>query len=78
MDGKSLWTDNVFVERLWKSVKYKDIHPKTYGSMAEMKKGLGAYFAFYNERRWHQNFDSKTPALVYFSTPPQKQAAELT
>ena len=48
---------------------------KAYGSMAEVKKGLGAYFAFYNERRWHQNFDRKTPAMVYFSTLPQKQAA---
>jgi len=75
MDGKGRWMDNVFIERLWKSVKYEDIYLKAYGSMAEVKKGLGAYFPFYNERRWHQNFDRKTPAMVYFSTLPQKQAA---
>jgi putative transposase len=75
MDGKGRWMDNVFIERLWKSVKYEDIYLKAYGSMAEVKKGLGAYFTFYNERRWHQNFDRKTPAMVYFSTLPQKQAA---
>jgi putative transposase len=75
MDGKGRWMDNVFIERLWKSVKYEDIYLKAYGSMAEVKKGLGAYFRFYNERRWHQNFDRKTPAMVYFSTLPRKQAA---
>jgi putative transposase len=66
---------NVFIERLWKSVKYEDIYLKAYGSMAEVKKGLASYFMFYNEKRWHQNFDRKTPAMVYFSTQPQKQAA---
>jgi putative transposase len=75
MDGKGRWMDNVFIERLWKSVKYEDIYLKAYGSMAEVKKGLGAYFTFHNERRWHLNFDRKTPAMVYFSTLPQKQAA---
>ena len=74
MDGKGRWMDNVFIERLWKSVKYEDIYLKAYGSMAEVKKGLATYFTFYNERRWHQNFDRKTPAMVYFSTLPQKQA----
>ncbi|MDI6765191.1 MAG: IS3 family transposase [Thermodesulfobacteriota bacterium] len=75
MDGKGRWMDNVFIERLWKSVKYEDIYLKAYGSMAEVKKGLASYFMFYNEKRWHQNFDRKTPAMVYFSTQPQKQAA---
>jgi putative transposase len=75
MDGKGQWMDNVFIERLSKSVKYEDVYLKAYGSMAEVKKGLGAYFPFYNERRWHQNFDRKTPAIVYFGTLPQKQAA---
>jgi putative transposase len=75
MDGKGRWMDNVFIERLWKSVKYEDIYLKAYGSMTQLKKGLGDYFAFYNERRWHQNFDRKTPAMIYFSTLPQKQAA---
>jgi putative transposase len=75
MDGKGRWMDNVFIERLWKSVKYEDIYLKGYGSMAEVKKGLATYFTFYNERRWHQNFDRKTPAMVYSNTLPRKQAA---
>jgi len=75
MDGKGRWMDNVFIERLWKSVKYEDIYLKAYNSMAETKKGLTAYFKFYNEKRWHQNFDRKTPAMVYFGTLSQGQAA---
>ena len=74
MDGKGRWMDNVFIERLWKSVKYEDIYLKGYDSMAEVKKGLATYFQFYNEKRWHQNFDRKTPSMVYFGTP-QRQAA---
>lgn len=64
MDGKGRWMDNVFIERLWKSVKYEDIHLKAYSLMAEVKKGLAAYFMFYNERRWHQTSDRKAPAMV--------------
>ncbi|WP_408998396.1 IS3 family transposase [Syntrophus buswellii] len=75
MDGKGRWMDNVFIERLWRSVKYEDIYLKAYNSMAETKRGLAAYFTFYNEKRWHQNFDRKTPAMVYFDSLPQKQAA---
>jgi putative transposase len=75
MDGKGRWMDNVFIERLWKSVKYEDIYLKGYGTMAEVKKGLATYFVFYNEKRWHQNFDRKTPAMVYSIALPQKQAA---
>ena len=75
MDGKGRWRDNVFIERLWKSVKYEDIYLKAYASMSEVKKGLTNYFKFYNEKRWHNNFDKKTPAMVYFNTLSQKQAA---
>ena len=75
MDGKGRWMDNVFIERLWKSVKYEDSYLKAYGSMAEAKKGVASYFTLYNEKRWHQNFDRKTPAMVYSTTLPQKQAA---
>jgi len=75
MDGKGRWMDNVFIERLWKSVKYEDIYLKAYASMAEVKKGLASYFQFYNEKRWHNNFDRKTPAMVYFGPQAQKQAA---
>ncbi len=75
MDGRGRWMDNVFIERLWKSVKYEDIYLKGYASMAAVKEGLASYFTFYNEKRWHQNFDRKTPAMVYSGTLPQKQAA---
>jgi putative transposase len=75
MDGKGRWMDNVFIERLWKSVKYEDIYLKAYASMAEVKNGLATYFKFYNEKRWHNSFDRKTPNMVYFKTLAQKQAA---
>jgi len=64
MDDKVRWMGNVFIERLWKSVKYEDIYLKDYSSMAEVRKKLATYFTFYNKRRWHQNFDNKTPAMV--------------
>ncbi len=75
MDGKGRWRDNVFVERLWRSVKYEDIYLKAYGSIIEVKKGLTKYFTFYNQQRWHHNFDKRTPAMVYFNTKPQRQVA---
>ena len=75
MDGKGRWMDNVFIERLWKSVKYEDIYLKSYGSMTEARKVLFLYFKFYNEKRWHQNFDRKTPSMVYFDSLAQKQVA---
>jgi putative transposase len=74
MDGKGRWMDNVFIERLWKSVKYEDVYLKAYGSMTEARRGLSLYFKFYNEKRWHQNFDRKTPSMVYFDSLAQKQA----
>jgi putative transposase len=75
MDGKGRWVDNVFVERLWRSVKYEDIHLKAYGSLAEARLGLAAYFEFYNSRRPHQGLDYRTPDEVYWSTLPQIQVA---
>jgi len=75
MDGKGRWMDNVFIERLWKSVKYEDIYLKAYTSMAEVRNGLTSYFQFYNEKRWHNSFDKKTPSMVYYDTESQKQAA---
>lgn len=75
MDGKGRWRDNVFIERLWKSIKYEDVYLKAYSSMAEVRKGLTDYFTFYNQKRWHQSLDRKTPAMVYFGTTPQRQVA---
>jgi putative transposase len=75
MDGKGRWMDNVFIERLWKSVKYEDVYLKAYSSIAAARKGLKEYFEFYNRRRRHQSLDRRTPDDVYWSTLPQKQVA---
>jgi putative transposase len=75
MDGKGRWMDNVFIERLWWSVKYQDVYLKAYESIAEARKGLRKYFDFYNRRRRHQGLDRRTPDDVYFSTLPQMQVA---
>lgn len=71
MDGKGRWMDNVFIERLWWSVKYQDVYLKAYSSIAEARKGLGEYFEFYNRRR-HQSLDRRTPDDVYWNTLPKK------
>jgi len=75
MDGKGRWRDNVFVERLWKSVKYEEVYLKAYGSIAEARKELGNYFEFYNQRRRHQGLDRKTPNEVYRATLQELVAA---
>lgn len=66
MDGKGRWVDNVFVERLWRSVKYEDFYLNAYGNIPQTKAGLSAYFKFYNQTRPHQSLDGKTPDEVYF------------
>lgn len=66
MDGKGRALDNVFVERLWRSVKYEEIYPKGYESLKEVRQGLKKYFEFYNEKRPHQGLGYRTPAEVYF------------
>jgi putative transposase len=75
MDGKGRWMDNVFVERLWWSVKYQDVYLKAYESIAEVRKGLTRYFDFYNRSRRHQSLDRRTPDDVYWSTLPKQQVA---
>ncbi len=70
MDGQGRWMDNVFIERLWKSVKYEDIYLKAYNSIAEVRKGLSAWFDRYNRQRRHQGLDDRTPDEVYWSTLP--------
>jgi putative transposase len=74
MDGKGAWRDNVFVERLWRSVKYEEVYLKAYASVNEARASLGTYFAFYNTRRPHQALDGRTPDQAYF-TPQQLPAA---
>ena len=61
MDGKGRCFDNIFVERLWRTVKYEDVYPKGYGSPPELREGLKKYFRFYNERRPHQSLGNKSP-----------------
>jgi putative transposase len=75
MDGRGRWLDNVFIERLWRSVKYEDVYLKAYGSIVEARQGLRKYFEFYNSRRRHQSLDRKTPDNVYWNILPQKQVA---
>ena len=64
-DGRGRALDNVFVERLWRSVKYEDIYIKDYERVIELESGLAAYFQFYDERRPHQSLDYRTPGEVY-------------
>jgi len=66
MDGKGRALDNIFVERLWRSLKYEDIYLKGYESLREVRNGLNMYFEFYNEKRPHQGLKYRTPAEVYF------------
>jgi putative transposase len=75
MDGKGSWRDNVFVERLWRSVKYEDIYLRAYDSVSAVRAGLNRYFNFYNSRRPHSSLDGQTPDQIYFKTLPQIQAA---
>jgi len=75
MDGKGCWRDNVFVERLWRSVKYEEVYLKAYDSVGEAKAQLGAYLTFYNTRRPHRAFDGHTPDAIYFAGLPAMKVA---
>jgi putative transposase len=76
MDGKGCWRDNVFVERLWRSVKYEDVYLKAYDGVSAARYSLATYFEFYNARRPHQSHDGRTPDMVYFATlAPMARAA---
>lgn len=75
MDGKGRWMDNVFVERLWRSVKYEDVYLKAYKTPKALQEGLKHYFHFYNTRRRHTALDRRTPDAVYFADSIMPQAA---
>ena len=75
MDGRGAWRDNIFVERLWKSVKYEEVYLHAYDSVAAAKAGIQRYFAFYNNRRPHTSLDRQTPDHVYFDLKPLAAAA---
>lgn len=76
MDGKGCWRDNVFVERLWKSVKYEEVYLRAYDPVSEARASVGRYVDFYNSRRPHSRLDRLTPDQVYFNQPlPLPRAA---
>jgi len=75
MDGRGAWRDNVFVERLWRSVKYEEVYLRAYDSVAEARASIGRYMAFYNGRRPHSSLDARTPDQAYFNHVPLSAAA---
>ena len=75
MDGKGAWRDNVFVERIWRSVKYEEVYLHAYDSVGEARASIGRYLDFYNRRRPHSSLDRKTPDEAYFDRLPQSKAA---
>ncbi len=75
MDGKGSWRDNVFVERLWRSVKYEEVYLRAYETVSDARTSIGRYLSFYNSRRPHSSLDRQTPDAVYFNQPPLPVAA---
>lgn len=75
MDGKGAWRDNVFVERLWKSVKYEEVYLKAYDSVRQARMSIGNYLDFYNHKRPHSALDGRTPDEAYFTPQPLPEAA---
>ncbi len=67
MDGKGAWRDNVFVERLWRTIKYEEVYLHAYDSVPEARASIGRYLGFYNSRRPHSSLDGKTPDKAYFN-----------
>lgn len=66
MDGRGRCMDNIFTERLWRSVKYENVFLKSYQGIEDAAQGINEYFKFYNNKRRHQSLDDRTPASVYF------------
>jgi len=77
MDGRGRVYDNIFIERLWRSVKYEDVYLHDYQTPPEALRGLGRYFTFYNHARPHQSLDWRTPAQVYGAVPTAAEAVWL-
>jgi putative transposase len=75
MDGKGAWRDNVFVERLWRSIKYEEVYLHAYDSVGEARQSIGRYLDFYNGRRPHSSLDGMTPDQAYFTPLPIRMAA---
>ncbi len=75
MDGKGSWRDNVFVERLWRSVKYEEVYLRAYDTVSEARASISRYLGFYNSRRPHSSLDRQTPDQAYFTPLPHVAAA---
>ena len=75
MDGRGAWRDNVFVERLWRSVKYEEVYLRAYDTVTDARASIGRYLGFYNSRRPHSSLDRKTPGQPYFQNQPHAAAA---
>jgi putative transposase len=75
MDGRGAWRDNVFVERLWRSIKYEEVYLRAYDTVSEARASLSRYVNFYNGRRPHSSLDRQTPDQAYFTRLPQSVAA---
>jgi putative transposase len=73
MDGKGRWVDNVFVERLWRSVKYEEVYLHAYESVAAARAGIASYLDFFNTRRPHSSLGGQTPDTAYFGNTPLKE-----
>ncbi len=69
IDGKGAWRDNVFVERLWRTIKYEEVYLHAYASVSEARASIGRNLGFYNSRRPHSSLDGKTPDQAYFNQP---------
>ena len=67
MDGRGAWRDNVFVERLWRSIKYEEVYLRAYDTVSDARASIGRYLTFYNGRRPHSSLDRKTPDAAYFN-----------
>ena len=67
MDGKGAWRDNVFVERLWRTVKYEEVYLRAYATVSEARASIGRYFGFYNGTRPHSSLSGQTPDRAYFN-----------
>jgi putative transposase len=75
MDGRSSWRDNVFVERLWRTIKYEEVYLRAYNSVSEARSSLARYIDFYNRLRPHSSLDRQTPDQAYFNPLPLSVAA---
>ena len=73
--ARGAWRDNVFIERLWRSIKYEEVYLRAYTSVSEARSGIGRYLIFYNSRRPHSSLDGRTPDQAYFNQPMPRAVA---